>query len=206
MAARGWARTGASAALGLAIGLVVPLPHVSTPTPMPITDRPAASTAPECSEPGSARVLGQAWQELERAERDLRDAQREIADLIGGPRGFAGEPAPLRPDRIEDTVHAWLDPDAATLEWVDCAEAPCIAVLRLPDGVALSGPAIRDAADPLRDGLGVRYPYEAFGVAAGNYVTVPLGAHHDDDLWHQRTDLREELIIAELGAALRGQR
>jgi hypothetical protein len=190
---------GLGAAVGVALGLVVPLPSASAPEPR--VPAPAAPTSDltrgRCpsAPPSLEAEIDEAWQALEAADTRLQELHAGIEGLIGVRPGFDLVPDELRPDRVEDTVLEWLDPEAAELEWVDCSEAPCVAVLSLS---ASDLEAFRAAADPLRDGLGTGYPWEAFGIGDAWYVTVPLGPATDDPALHHRVDLREELIINEL--------
>ena len=127
--------------------------------------------------------------------------EEELADFIGDLPSFADYPPELQPDAIEDAVLDVLDPELAELQWVDCAEAPCIAILRLigPEAEELAG--MRAVADPLRDAFDSDFAWEWFGVESGAYLTVPLAPHSDAATLHRRTDLREEILIQELADA-----
>jgi hypothetical protein len=179
--------------LGALLGAGLPLGAArgeqgATAPPAPRRAPPPASP-PDCA--AQDRVLGSAWAELEQAEARLQGLQQQIEDLIGPRPAFGSQPARWQPERVEDEVLAALPGSGAELAWIDCSEAPCIAVLSVPaEGLSEAGDAVRQA-------LGSGYPWEGFGVGSGFYVTVPLGERSRD----AQLDLREEFIIQELTAA-----
>lgn len=200
--------------LGALAGMAVPTPAAvdappATVPPTPSSPRataprpgPAAAPCPDLAAEQLSR-LDAAWATLDAAEDAKRAAEEPVRDVLGDPPGFEGFPAALRPGRVEDTVAELLDPDVAELQWVDCSDAPCIAVLRLVGDETDTVEAMRAAADPLRDELGSTASWEWFGVGGTDehYMTVPLGPPELPDTVHHRTDLREEIIIDEFAAA-----
>lgn len=195
--------------VGTAAGVLVPLPERAPKAEevallTPAANRPSVREVPApCPDLRAEQQaeLDEAWSNLEAAEASKLDLESELAEFIGEPPSFEDYPPEFQPDAIEDAVFDMLDPEVAELEWVDCAEAPCIAILRLvgPEAQELAG--MRQAADPLRDALGSDFAWEWFGVESGAYMTVPIAPHSDAATLHRRTDLREEILIRELADA-----
>jgi len=192
---------------GILVGALAPVPERAAqpvPRPRPEPVEPVVTTVvmpcPDLVGDQEAELQA-AWEDLESAEAEQLALQATLAELIGEPPSFDGYPEDMLPDTVEDTIAALLDPDVAELQWVDCSDAPCVAVLRLVGDDTSSVDTMRRAADPIRDALGSEMAWEWFGVAAGSYMTVPLAPTPQADAVHHRTDLREELIIHELMAA-----
>ncbi len=194
---------------GVLVGALAPVPDPSKtapPAPRPPAERvePVTTTvAVPCPDlvGDQEAAIETAWEDLELAEEEQLALQATLAELIGEPPSFDGYPEDMLPDTVEDTITALLDPDVAELQWVDCSDAPCVAVLRLVGDDPSSVDTMRRAADPIRDALGSEMAWEWFGVASGSYMTVPLAPTPQADAVHHRTDLREELIVHELMAA-----
>ncbi len=83
-------------------------------------------------------MLDLAWGQLEDVRSEVQEHEEAIEVWLGSPPDFAAMPDPLLPAAVEKRIHAGYDPRTTRLHWVDCHEAPCIAVLEL---VGLCGPA-----------------------------------------------------------------
>lgn len=139
------------------------------------------------------------WDEFEALDERKHTLEASLSELIGERQGFEPIAPSLRPDLVEETVAAALGEDDGTIEWIDCSEAPCIAIVRLPPE-RWQDESFVDIGDDLRDAVGASYSWEAFGARDGQFITVPLGRRPDDPSLQQRVDLREELIIAEIAS------
>ena len=136
--------------VGTAAGVLVPLPERAPKAEevallTPAANRPSVREVPApCPDLRAEQQaeLDEAWSNLEAAEASKLDLESELAEFIGEPPSFEDYPPEFQPDAIEDAVFDMLDPEVAELEWVDCAEAPCIAILRLV------GPAVRFGSTP----------------------------------------------------------
>jgi hypothetical protein len=191
-------------AAGALAGALVPLAPPAGPAPAPWSrDRPRATpgrapSAGDCTSRAAEhdRELDEAFDALEAAEAELWALQDEVEALIGPRRDFTGVDERFGPDRVEDEVLRAIEDQPLSLEWIDCSEAPCVAILRLTEPLGDNSPS--PIGDAVRAELGTGYPWEAFGTGGAWYLTVPLGAEVDDLQLHQRVDLREEFIIHEL--------
>lgn len=196
------------ATVGGVVGLLGPLP----PAPVeevwiaraPVEEEVVRSVAAPC--PGlderSQERLDRVWDRREEAARAVEEAEQDLEAFLGDALPFEDLPIALRPEALEESVERSVDPDTAEIQWIDCAEAPCIAVLRLVADDISSVEAMQDGFEPLRRGLGVDLGFEWAAPAEGlGYLTVPLGPDGLSDTLEHRIDVREEAIISELARA-----
>ncbi|MCA9491790.1 MAG: hypothetical protein KC621_17785 [Myxococcales bacterium] len=195
------------AAAGLLVGYAAPLPartEALEPTRAERAEvvRTATKPCPDMDAPAQ-EALDEAWRAREAAEQALRAIEEDLEAFMGAPGTFADYPDALRPEQLEETVDRLLDHEHAELQWVDCAEAPCIAVLRLIGADRQELVGMRAGAEPLQDGLDVDLGFEWVGLGDDTaYLTVPLGPDGLPDTLEHRVDVREEAILAELAAGV----
>lgn len=191
-------------ATGLLLGGFTPLPAAPVEEvwidsgAAPEVTRTLDAPCPDVADGEQAR-LDDTWERLTEAQEELSSAQAVLNAFLGEAAVFDALPDDLQPAAIDARIERLIDPDVAELQWVDCTEPPCIAVLELigPDREVLSG--MLAGAEPLQDGFGVDVGWEWAGMNDGKtYLTVPLGLPDDTPQMRHRINLREEQLLAEL--------
>ncbi|GDX81527.1 hypothetical protein LBMAG42_33380 [Deltaproteobacteria bacterium] len=209
--------------LGFVIGALavyaVRMARVETAPQVPVVaESPAAPRAAR-----SARLSLSACPEVEGGE-DLASLRREVDGLqaaiatreaslkpwIGDPRDFPEEFDPRAgPERADSEVEKALAGSPATVRYIDCSEYPCLAVIDIPFGA--QGEIVDEWVEGTFARVQAHFGLPASGTYAGDQsggsfgiAVIPLSDAGGDTELIQRTDVRQEVIVADVGWEVAG--
>lgn len=192
-----------------AVRASVAAPAAPPPPVAPVAATPRAArtqilSASACPQVEGGEDLATLRREIDALNVEIASREASLAPWIGEPRDFPEDFDPRAgPERADSEVERALAGSPMSVRYIDCSEYPCLAVIDVPFGPdgEIVDEWVKGTFERVNGHFGLprggMYAADQAGASFGVAV-IPLSDPIGDTTLIQRTDVRQEVIIADV--------